>query len=241
MSVIEQLTNHKSIRQYTDKPVKETVLNDIIHATQCAPSWINGQQYSIISITDQALREDITSLAGNQAYIAQAPVFLIFCADLHRTKQACDMEGFTLEVDTMDFLTIAATDVGIAIGTAVVAAESFGLGTVAIGGVRKATEALIKKLQLPQGVFPISGLCIGYPAEEPLLKPRLPQEIVLHENTYKQATTEQLSQYNDTMANYMEKRGTTGNWTTGVANFYQNGYKAYDGVGKSLKKQGFLK
>ncbi len=239
MTVIQQLTQHKSIRKYTDRAVEPHIMEQILQAVQCAPSWINGQQYSIISITDTALRQEITALAGNQPYIQEAPVFLVFCADFYRTKQACEMEDFTLEIDSPDFLTIAATDVGIALGTAVVAAESFGLGTVAIGGVRKSTAAIIERLQLPEGVLPISGLCIGYPAEEPLQKPRLPQQIIVHENTYKKASTESLEVYNTTMADYLKQRGTEGNWTKGVANFYKNGYPAYQGVEQAMKKQGF--
>ena len=124
-------------------------------------------------------------------------------------------------------------------GQAIVVAESFGLGTVAIGGVRRATDDINQLLGLPKYVFPISGLCIGYPDEQPLVKPRLPRETVVHTNTYKEITREQLEAYNEEMLSYMKKCGLNNTWTQGVANFYSKGYSAYNSVIDSMKKQGF--
>ena len=237
--MMEQIKQHTSIRKYEHKPIPEQVMDDIFTAIQMAPSWINGQQYSVIRVTDDNVREKLVALAGNQQYIAEAAEFLVFCADFNRIQKACEYEGVNFEVDSPDVLTIATTDLGIALGQAIIAAESFGLGTVAIGGVRRATEDIIELLGLPKYVLPISGLCIGYPDEQPLVKPRLPRETVIHTNTYKEITREQLEAYNEEMLSYMKKRGATSTWTQGVANFYSKGYSAYRSVVDSMKKQGF--
>lgn len=241
ISMMEQIKQHTSIRKYQDKPIPQQVMDNIFTAIQMAPSWINGQQYSVIRVTDKGAREQLAALAGNQQYIAETAEFLVFCADFNRIQKACEYEGVKFEVDSPDFLTIATTDVGIAMGQAIVVAESFGLGTVAIGGVRRATDDIIQLLALPKYVFPISGLCIGYPDEQPLVKPRLPREAVIHTNTYKETTREQLEAYNEEMLSYMQKRGTNSTWTQGVANFYSKGYSAYSAVVDSMKKQGFKK
>ena len=237
--MMEQIKQHTSIRKYEHKPIPEQVMDDIFTAIQMAPSWINGQQYSVIRVTDDSVREKLVALAGNQQYIAEAAEFLVFCADFNRIQKACEYEGVNFEVDSPDYLTIATTDLGIALGQAIIAAESFGLGTVAIGGVRRATEDITELLGLPKYVLPISGLCIGYPDEKPLVKPRLPLETIIHTNTYKEITREQLESYNEEMLSYMKKRGATSTWTQGVANFYSKGYSAYRSVVDSMKKQGF--
>ena len=237
--MMEQIKQHTSIRKYEHKPIPEQVMDDIFTAIQMAPSWINGQQYSVIRVTDNSVREKLVALAGNQPYIAEAAEFLVFCADFNRIQKACEYEGVNFEVDSPDVLTIATTDTGLAMGQAIIAAESFGLGTVAIGGVRRATEDIIELLGLPKYVLPISGLCIGYPDEQPLVKPRLPRETVIHTNTYKETTREQLEAYNEEMLSYMKKRGATSTWTQGIANFYSKGYSAYRSVVDSMKKQGF--
>lgn len=241
--MIEQLLNHRSVRKYTAQPIEEAVLTKILVATQTAPSWCNGQQYSIIQVTDPSTRNELAALAGNQSYVSEAPVFLVFCADFYRSKLACELEGKPFEVTNSDYLLVGATDVGIALGQAVVAAESLGLGTVAIGGVRKDGPRVTELLGLPEYVIPISGLCIGYPAETPDIKPRLPKEAVVHENTYNTDLQPQLEAYNETFATYMKTRNpkSTATWTSGIANFYTNGYPNYNTTEILLQTQGFRK
>ena len=236
---MEQIKQHTSIRKYLDQPISEQVMDQILTAIQMAPSWINGQQYSVIRVTDQRIREKLAVLTGNQQYVADAAEFLLFCADFNRIEKACEYEGVKFEVDSPDYLTIATTDAGIALGQTILVADSFGLGTVPIGGVRRATDDIIQLLELPKYVLPISGLCIGYPDEKPLVKPRLPRETVIHTNAYKEITHEQLETYNEEMLSYMKKRGATSTWTQGVAKFYAKGYSAYRSVIDSMKKQGF--
>jgi FMN reductase [NAD(P)H] len=244
--VVRTLQNHRSFRQYTDKPVENTDLDAIIKSVQAAPSWIHGQQVSIIVVKDSERKRRLAELAGNQVHIEQAPVFLVFCADFYRAKLASEIEGVSFDAaEDVDFLIVGATDTGIALGNAIAAAESLGLGTVPIGGIRRNPLEVIEMLQLPKHVIPISGLCIGYPSEDPGQQPRLPKEAMCHEEKYNPNLHEIVKEYNETFSEYMKTK-TNGKsdmrWTKKVAGFYRDHHyrgKAYTDVAKMLRQQGF--
>ncbi|SFE99248.1 NADPH-dependent oxidoreductase [Alteribacillus iranensis] len=239
--VIASLQAHRSFRSYQDKPVEEEQLHQIIQSVQAAPNWINGQQYSIIAVKNEERKKKLAELCGNQKHIEEAPVFLIFCADFYRTYLASEMEGTSLNVtNDIDSLIVGTTDVGISLGTAVAAAESLGLGTVAIGGIRRKALEVIDMLNLPEYVIPISGLCIGHPGEDDGQKPRLPKEAVYHEERYNRELQPLLEDYNDIYSRYLEgrtKNNRFGTWTQFVAAFFSRRY--YQGIEEVLRKQKF--
>lgn len=179
-STIHTLLSHRSIRRYEEKPVEEEILEQIVEAVQAAPNWVNLQHVSIIMIKDKEKREQFSRMCGDQKQITQATVFLVFCADFFRTWLACQKYGQGIEdvVNQIDNLIVGANEVGIALGTAVAAAESFDLGTVPIGDIRLRAMEAVRELALPRYVVPMLGLCIGYPAEDPGCKRRLPKEAV---------------------------------------------------------------
>lgn len=244
---IQSMLQHQSIRKYANQPVEEEKIQLIFDAIQASPSWINGQQLSVIRVTNPTIREQLAALSGNQAYVASAPEFLVFCADFYRTSLACEMEQEPFAaVHNIDLLLVGATDVGIALGTAVAAAESVGLGTVPIGGIRRHIEQVIDVLKLPKYVIPVSGLCIGYPNENPGLKPRLPKQSVVFENEYNPNIHADMKAYNETFASYMAKRTNgvnTNGWTSNIAGFYKEPFyrdNSYANTAQALRKQGFL-
>src|SRR5690606_5170090 len=185
----------------------------------------------------------LAELCGNQKHIEEAPVFLVFCADFYRTYLACEMEGTQINTtEDIDTLIVGVTDVGIALGTAVAAAESFGLGTVPIGGIRRNSQEVIEMLDLPEYVIPVSGLCIGHPGEDTGQKPRLPKEAIYHEERYNAELGPLLEEYDETYSRYLKERSknnSTGTWTSRVASFFSKQY--YQGVTEMLKKQKLLK
>lgn len=239
--VIRNLLSHRSIRSYQDKPVGEDQIDVIIQAIQAAPSWINGQQVTVIAVKDPERRAQFAQLCGGQKHVAEAPLFLIFCIDFYRSYLAAQMENLPFgALEDIDTLIVGATDVGIALGTAVAAAESLGLGTVAIGGIRRNALKVIDELELPPYVIPVSGLCIGHPADDPGLKPRLPKEAVYHEETYNKELIPLLEQYNEVYSAYLAGRSSdqrSGTWTNAVATFYSKPY--YGGTAEMLKHQKF--
>ncbi|MEH7180353.1 NADPH-dependent oxidoreductase [Neobacillus vireti] len=244
--VVETMMAHRSIRKYSDKQVRKEDLDTIIRSAQAAPSWVNGQHVTIISINDPERRKKMSELAGNQNYIIEAPVFLVFCADFHRIKVACEMEGkeFKAAVNP-DLLIVGSVDVGISLASAITAAESLGLGTVPIGGIRRSPLEFIELLDLPEYVIPISGLCIGYASEVPNQVPRLPQAAIFHEELYNQDINEEIKELNNIHLEATKGRKSGGStWTQRMANFYMYPFyvnDSYKDVGKMLKQQGFRK
>lgn len=243
--VIHTLLSHRSIRSYEERPVEEEVLEQIIKAVQAAPNWVNLQHVSVIAIKEKQNREKFAALCGKQTHIARAPVFLIFCADFYRAWLACRKKGqdFDSVVSQIDNVIVGANEVGIALGTAVAAAESYGLGTVPIGDIRLHALTVIEELNLPKYVVPMLGLCIGYPAENPGIKPRFPKEAVYFEEKYNPNIAPLLAQYDEIYAKYLKERPwnhRVGNWTQLAADFYKPPYNHYPEVPEMLRQQGFL-
>ena len=164
---IELLQNHRSIRRFTEQAISEELLSQIITAGQAAATSSYIQATSIIRVSDPDLRQAFVELSGKQRYISTCSEFLVFCADLHRNQQRIQELGGEGDFAwTEQFLT-AALDVGLVAQNVVTAAESEGIGICYIGGVRNDPERVIKLLDLPKLVFPLFGLCLGYPDQHP--------------------------------------------------------------------------
>ncbi|UJF34722.1 oxygen-insensitive NADPH nitroreductase [Paenibacillus hexagrammi] len=205
--VISLLQAHRSIRKFTKAPVAEEQRRAILTAAQAASTSSNMQAYSVISVTDEALKSELAELAGNQVYIKECPLFLVWCADLHRYEQAVRLHSDAPVTGNAENFIVATVDAALAAQNAAVAAESLGLGVVYIGGLRNQPAEVSRLLQLPQLVYPVFGMCIGMPDQEPLLRPRLPLEAVYHENRYtaeKQHTA--IADYDESIRSYMKER-----------------------------------
>jgi|HigsolmetaGSP11D_1036233.scaffolds.fasta_scaffold00102_37 FMN reductase (NADPH) len=213
--VIELLMNHRSIRKFTADPIADSVVEKIVRAAQMASTSSNVQAYSVITIKDKALREKIMHLSGKQEYITECPVFLVWCADLYRLGKASekhaeqDGSGALSETyaDSTENLLVAAIDAALAAQNAAVAAESLGYGICYIGAVRNHIAELSALLQLPELVVPLFGMCIGVPAQNPLTRPRLPVEGVLHTDRYQTERVESwIDRYDEIYVRYMSER-----------------------------------
>lgn len=241
--VIQTLLNHRSIRRFTDERISSDELNTIIAAAQHAPNWVNLQLVSIIAVQNPKHRKKMSELCGGQAHVAQAPVFLIFCADYNRVAMACEGKGQNLDavLEDVDTVIVGAHETGIALEAAVVAAESLGLGAVPIGDVRLHAEDMIEDLHLPKYVFPMLGLCIGHPAEDPGLKPRFPIKVVLSKEEYNSDPDGLIQEYDKEYASYLLHRpwnNRVGNWSELATDFYRTPFH-YPGVAAALARQGF--
>lgn len=206
---ISLLMNHRSIRKYTDRQVTGEQLRTIIEAGQMASSSSSVQAYSVIAVTDPAQKRGLSALAGNQAYIEECPVFLVWCADLYRLTKGSEahLGDQPTYVDSTENFIVATVDAALAAQNAAVAAESMGLGIVYIGGVRNQIAEFAEELNLPELVYPLFGMCVGYPDQDPGIRPRLPLEGVLHYGTYDaQRTVEEVKTYDQTYTEYMQGR-----------------------------------
>ncbi|SFD96125.1 FMN reductase (NADPH) [Paenibacillus catalpae] len=204
---ITLLQQHRSIRKFTKDPVTAEQLDAILAAAQQASTSSNMQAYSVIGITDKALRSELAKLAGNQVYVEESPVFLVWCADLYRWEQAAGRHYEGEMPSTTENFIIGTVDASLAAQNAAVAAESLGLGIVYIGGIRNQPQRVSELLQLPQHVYPVFGMCIGVPDQAPLDRPRLPRSAVYFENTYKlDNLSSAIDAYDETLSAYMKAR-----------------------------------
>jgi nitroreductase len=212
------LLAHRSVRAYLSDPLPPQTLETLIAAAQSAATSSNLQTWSVVAVADPTRKDTLAQLAGNQAHIRQCPVFLVWLADLARLHYLAEQRGFPTDgLDYLELFVTATIDAALAAQNAAIAAESLGLGTVYIGGMRNHPERVAETLQLPPHVFAVFGLCVGYPdpAKPAAVKPRLPQAAVLHRETYNLAQQEEaIAQYNDIMQQFYQSQqmNVAGDW-----------------------------
>ncbi len=205
--VIELQLRHRSIRRYTAEPIAPELLAGLVRAGQAAASSSFIQAYSVIRVTRPEVRAAIARAAGNQPCIEQAAEFLVVCADLRRVDSACRKSGAGALEGWTEHGLAAVVDASLMAQNLLLAAESVGLGGVYIGGIRNDPQVVVDQLRLPELVAPVFGLCLGWPAESPEVKPRQPLGLVLHQEVYRDPDPEQLDDYDRTMAQYYGRRG----------------------------------
>jgi nitroreductase len=184
MDVVDLLRSHRSIRKFTEDPIDDEMVESIIAAGLSAATSSNLQGATVIRVRNEATRAAIAKLAGGQAHVESAGAFFVWCADLHRSAVACELAGGEFSAGMTEHFMIATIDCALAAQNAVVAAESLGLGICYIGGVRNDPQQVADLLELPDQVYPVFGMCLGWPDQDPDLKPRLPLSVTLKEETY---------------------------------------------------------
>ena len=187
---IARLLAHRTHRRFTDQPIAEATITMLLAAALSAPSKSDLQQISVIRIKDTATRAKIAALIPSMPWIGTAPEFFVFCGDNRRIREVCRMRGLDYANDTMDAVLNAAIDAAIAMQTMVAAAEIAGLGACPISHVRDHVDTVAEILTIPDGVFPISGLCLGHPAQDGFISLRLPPEITVHTDRYDDSALE---------------------------------------------------
>lgn len=185
--VLQQLYDRKSVRIYEDRPIPQEVKQAVLSAAIQAPTAGNMALYTILDITDQAMKDKLSVSCDNQPFIAAAPMVLIFCADYRRWYDVfCSCVDTVRKPDLGD-LFLAQADALIAAQNAVVAAHSLGLGSCYIGDITENFEYHKALLGLPQYVLPAAMLCMGYPTAQQQSRPKPPRHAVadlVHENGY---------------------------------------------------------
>jgi len=210
---IAGLLAHRSVRAYLPDALPHGTIETLIAAAQSAASSSNLQLWSVVAVEDAAKRARLAELAGGQKHIVEAPVILLFVADLARANLiACDAGAPAEGYEFLESFTVAAIDAALAAQNAVVAAESLGLGAVYIGAMRNHPEEVAALAGLPPRAVVVFGLVVGHPdpAHPASIKPRLPQEVVLHHETYAlDAQREPIARYDETARAFQETHGQT--------------------------------
>ncbi|WP_343551421.1 oxygen-insensitive NADPH nitroreductase [Pantoea sp.] len=199
---IDLLCSHRSIRAFTEQGIDEAQRSAIIAAAQAASTSSFLQCSSIIRITDREKREQLVQLTGGQPWVSAAAEFWVFCADFNRHQQICP----DAQLGRAEQLLLGCVDTALMAQNAMVAAESLGLGGVFIGGIRNSIAQVTELLDLPKFVLPLFGFCIGHPADNPDVKPRMPQAMLVHENCYQPIDKSVLAQYDEQITAYYQQR-----------------------------------
>ena len=175
---------HRSVRHFTAKTVPAETLDLLFACAMSAPSKSDLQQTSIIHIDNADSRRQIAAALPSMPWVATAPVFLLFCGDSRRIRQICDRHHTQFAHDPLDALFNATTDTAMVLQNFILAAEAAGLGCCPISAVREITAEIAALTRLPDGVFPLAGLCVGYAAVKPPLSIRLPLAVTVHKDIY---------------------------------------------------------
>lgn len=195
-AVMEKMLNHRSYRRFDAEPVPEALLDAVLAAAFSAPSKSDLQQRSVIRVRDRQKLGRIATYAEGIDWVAEAPVFLVWCGDNRRIRRLAAWRGHEFANDHLDAFMNAAVDAGIAMQAFITAAESAGLGCCPVSEVRNRVFDLSRELQLPPHVFPVAGMAVGWPAETPDVSMRLPLAVTVHEETYDdEALLEQVADY----------------------------------------------
>lgn len=218
---IDLMRAHRSIRNFSKQPIPDGWVETIIEAAQWASSTSFRQVYSVIAVSDPERKRDLRQVSGGQRWIEECPVFLAFCADMNRLDDICKASGKRVNLEHAETFLMTALDAGLFMQNAALAAESLGLGVVMIGGLRDNPREVIELLQLPFGVFGISGMCIGFAEKIPAQRPRLPLAEVLHWDHYRSdGRQERLAAYDEQIraaGTYRRKDGSIEGWTEVMA------------------------
>ena len=187
-ATIQELYERKSVRVFEDREIGSEEKTAILRAACQAPTAGNQQLYTILDITDQALKDRLAVTCDNQPFIAQAKMVLIFCADCQKWYDAFREAGCEPREPGVGDLMLAVSDTNIAAQNAVVAAQSLGIGSCYIGDVLEHCETHRQLLHLPEYVVPAAMLVFGYPTEQQVTrkKPeRVAMKHIVHENGYR--------------------------------------------------------
>jgi len=191
--MLDILLQHKTIRKYADKNIDDALLNQILEAGTRASTTGNMQVYSVVVTRDEEKKKALAPFHFNQPMIVNAPVTLTVCADFNRFNKWCQQRNAEPGYDNFLSFMTAAIDALLVAQNICIAAESKGLGICYLGTTTYMADKIIDLMNLPKGVVPVTTITLGYPDETPEQVDRLPLDAVVHYETYKDYTAEDIN------------------------------------------------
>ncbi|MFU8829852.1 MAG: NADPH-dependent oxidoreductase [Phycisphaerales bacterium] len=235
---IETMLAHRSIRRFKPDAVPDADINRAIEAGQMASTSSNVQAYCAIRVTDPEIRAGLAQLAGPQQKVVDCGAFFVICGDVRRHRLLAEAAGEPYEAKLEAFL-VAVIDASLFAQNACIAFEAMGYGICYIGGLRNDLPRVGDLLHLPQGVYPLFGLCVGVPDETPGTRPRFDTESVLFENRYPadDEVMRHILRYDTFYERYMQSRsGSAASWSAMMASKYTRASRIE--VGPYYRSQG---
>ncbi|MEM8861075.1 MAG: nitroreductase family protein [Chloroflexota bacterium] len=191
--MFELATSHRSIRSYKNKDIDDDLLKKILHTGLRTSSSGNMQTWSVIVTKNPENKKKLFKAHLEQPMVNEAPIVLTFCADLFRMREWIRVNESKQSFDDFLGFMVGAVDAAIAAQTICLAAESVGLGICYMGTTLMSADKIIDILQLPKWVFPVTSIVIGYPSEDPAVRDRLPLDLIVHEESYRLMSDEEIT------------------------------------------------
>jgi nitroreductase len=206
-SLLDVFQQRKSIRKFISEPINEADIKKIVEAGQRAPTACNLQTYSIVWIRDSKLKEKVFDACAVKGSIRTAPVIFVICADVrrlirvleHLNHEHCFKHGYGYLIKLMSIM-----DASLVAENMTIAAECLGFGSVFVGSAL-ANEGVIKELKLPEGVLPLTLLCVGYPDERPPTRPRWPLPSIFHIDHYRDPSEQEIEDFLEHMNHELQR------------------------------------
>ena len=189
--MIRSMAQRGSCRDFLDTPVSDALVDVLCAAALASPTKSDLQQRDIIVLKSPDQRHRLSALVAGQSWVADAPMIAVFCGNNRRQRLIHDWHGIPFANDHLDAFFNATTDAAIALGAFVTAADAVGLGCCPISAVRNRPEAVSALLDLPDHVFPLAGLAIGYPCQSATIAKRLPLRVTCHTDRYRESTLQE--------------------------------------------------
>jgi len=243
---LDTILSRRSIRKFKRKQIHRELINQIVEAGQRAPTACGMQTYSFILITDEKLREEIYKLIGKQRCMAEAPVWILVCADMSRQMKLFKVLGIKTAMGPLGKFIPSIIDASIVAENMVIAAEAYGLGSVFIGSIWEALKKIADLFILPKEVMPVVLMCMGYPDEAPPLRPRWPLKAVLHENRYEMPSEALMRDYYEKANKELVEMGYFRKGIDSWAEHWQHKFPVQDmkrweeNLKRDLKEFGFI-
>jgi nitroreductase len=181
---LHQLLMRRTHRRYSERAVPDALVRLLLAAALSASSKSDFQQASALWLKDRDRRQRLAALFPDMPWIGAAPVFLVFLGDARRLDRLCDLRGRGQNNGALEGFFNATVDAALALQTCILSAETLGLGTCPISVLRNRIAEVAAILELPDRVFPVAGLCLGWPAAEGFISMRLPMEATVHIDRY---------------------------------------------------------
>ena len=181
---IRRVLSRKTVRHFSDVAPDEALLDLLVAAALSASAKSDFQQASILRVVDPAKRAAIGALFPSMPWIGVSPVFFVFLGDARRLQRIGELRAKPVQNGTLEGFFNATVDAALAMQTMILCAESAGLGVCPISVIRNEIDKVAGLLGLPDQVFPVAGLCLGYPRSEGHVSLRLPRRTTTHLDRY---------------------------------------------------------
>lgn len=217
---LDLLLAHHSVRRFLETPIPAGTVETLVAAAQSAPTSSNLQTWSVVAVADPDRKARLSRLAGDQKFIRDAPLFLVWLIDQNKLRQVAAAQGReVLALGYLETFLLGAVDTSLAAQNATVAAEALGLGATYVGGIRNRPAEVAAELALPPHLFALVGMAVGYEdlAAGLEVKPRLPQAAVLFREQYDwgEEQTAAVARYNPRLRAFQGRQGLPVlDWTT---------------------------